>query len=266
MGRKLFVCDVDNTTLTPGETSFSPKIIDAFNKIINGGNRLMVASGRTYYNLRKLFNNNDDVIYLCENGGLLVENQRDLFVNEMDHETAIELGNTLLSLKLPFEICTSHKIYYFGKNEKDCTWFSSLIGNPVECISSFDEVKETILKISYFKMIADNDFTEIKEKLFKMFGSKLETFDPNCNWIDFSPLNVSKGLILKKYMTKKRINKKDVYAFGDADNDISLFNVSGNSYCKEDGLESAKKYAKYTFKTFDLAIEDIVSVLNKESS
>src|SRR5574344_2061870 len=93
---KYFVCDVDGTTLMLRERSFSSRTIDAFNEILNSGNKIIVASGRTYANLKFLFNNNKDIIYLCENGSLIVEDDKDLIVHYMEIEDVKSLFNYAL--------------------------------------------------------------------------------------------------------------------------------------------------------------------------
>jgi Cof subfamily protein (haloacid dehalogenase superfamily) len=257
---KYFVCDVDGTTLMPGEGAFSARTVDAFNKILNSGNKIIVASGRTYANLKFLFNNNKDIIYLCENGSLVVEDDRDLIVHKMKEEDVKSLFDYYSAFDgLIIEMCTPHMAYFVNRskiNEKD---FITGFNSNCMFVKTVDDIKEPIIKFSIYREKKDSTFEKWYQYTAKEYKGKVEIFDANNAWIDYSPLNVSKGNVLKEFVKTKKIPLNSLYVFGDAENDISMLSLTDNSYCNSNGLEAAKKVSKNLFSDFNDTVELIIN-------
>jgi len=257
---KYFVCDVDGTTLMPGERSFSSRTIDAFNEILNSGNKIIVASGRTYANLKFLFNNNKDIIYLCENGSLIVEDDKDLIVHYMEIEDVKSLFNYYSSFDgLVIELCTAHMVYFINRANIDEKEFLISFNSNCRFVKALESVKEPIIKFSIYRPKKDEVFAMWYKETFETYKGKVEIFDANNSWIDYSPLNVSKGDVLKEYVKKKEIPLNSLYVFGDAENDISMLSLTSNSYCNSLGLDVAKKVSKNIFTDFKDVVETIIN-------
>lgn len=257
---KYFVCDVDGTTLMPGERSFSARTIDAFNEILNSGNKIIVASGRTYANLKFLFNNNKDITYLCENGSLLVEDDKDVIVHYMDSDDVKSLFSYYSSFDgLVIELCTAHMAYFVNRSNIDEKEFLVAFNSNCMFVKTLEDVKEPIIKFSIYRMKKDEIFDKWYKETYETYKDKVEIFDANNSWIDYSPLNVSKGNVLKEYVKKKNIPLNSLHIFGDAENDVSMLSLTNNSYCNNAGLDSAKKVSKNIFVDFKDTVEKIIS-------
>ena len=63
--------------------------------------------------------------------------------------------------------------------------------------------------------------------------------------MDYLPLNVSKGDALSWIQQHLGIPAEQTVAFGDQNNDISMFAFAGDSYAVPDAAADAKRAAKY---------------------
>lgn len=264
---KVFVSDIDGTCLKKGEKELSLEVKEAFNNILLQNNTLIIASGRTYRDLRRLFNNNSEIIYIAENGNLAVYKDEFLLENKFEDGVAENLIRYLDTLKY-FDlilVSTSSKCLYYCQNG-DIIFdnYRNPVGKSKVSIDEFlNYFNNDIIKVSVFKENLDSKY----HKFYELFNEKykdLEIFDSNNNWIDFSPRNGNKGEALKFVLNKFNLKKEDLIVFGDGENDISMLKLTLNSYCPISSLEIVKKNSSSTYLDFSSQVNSIlVSFSNK---
>ncbi len=264
---KIFVSDIDGTCLKKGERELSLKVKEAFNNILFQNNTLIVASGRTYRDLRRLFNNNDEIIYIAENGNLVVYKDDFLLINKFDSGVAPSLIRYLDTLKY-FDlilVSTPSKCFYYTQmGDIIFDYYKNAPGKSKVSIDEFlNYFHNDIIKVSVFKENTDSNY----HKFYDLFNQKykdLEVFDSNNNWIDFSPRNGNKGEAVKFVLDKFNLKKEDLIVFGDGENDISMLKLTLNSFCPISSLEIVKKNTSSTYIDFADQVNSIlVSFSNK---
>ena len=62
---------------------------------------------------------------------------------------------------------------------------------------------------------------------------------------DIIPKDCSKGKGVQEIISRMGYDKRHTYAFGDADNDVEMFQMVGMSVVMKNGSEAAKKHAHY---------------------
>ena len=62
--------------------------------------------------------------------------------------------------------------------------------------------------------------------------------------IEFTHRKINKGIGIKKLCEEIRVSMDEVMAFGDANNDLSMFEVVGHPICMANGTKEAKSLAK----------------------
>ncbi len=264
---KIFVSDIDGTCLKKGEKELSLEVKEAFNNVLFQNNTLIIASGRTYRDLRRLFNNNDEIIYIAENGNLAVYKDEFILENKFEDGVAENLIRYLDTLKY-FDlilVSTPTKCLYYCQNG-DIIFdnYRNAPGKSKVSIEGFlDYFHNDIIKVSVFKENTDSKY----HKFYEIFNEKykdLEIFDSNNNWIDFSPRNGNKGEALKFVLNKFNLKKEDLIVFGDGENDISMLKLTLNSYCPISSLEIVKKNSSSSYLDFASQVNSIlVSFSNK---
>ena len=255
--KKVIVCDVDGTTLKSGERVFNDNVKKAFKKILDDKSYLVVASGRTYRNLYKIFDYNKNVVYIAENGNQIVFNENILKINKFDKEKGIEIIKYLYSFKkdlIAILISTPDEAIYYKENniyidEEETPRYKDIDLNKL--IKNFDN--KEIIKISIFKEKMDDLFYKIYHSLNEKFDN-IEVFDANNRWIDISNKNGNKGQAVKFVLDKFKINELPLYVFGDGENDISMLKLTKNNYCPIDALDNVKNIVNHQYVHFDEVI------------
>ena len=264
---KVFVSDIDGTCLKKGEKELSLEVKEAFNNILLQNNTLVIASGRTYRDLRRLFNNNDEIIYIAENGNLVCYKDEFLLENKFEDgvaENLIRYLDTLKYFDLILVSTPSCCLYYTQNGDIIFDYYRNAPGKSKVSIEEFlSYFHDDIIKVSVFKENTDSKYS----KFYDLFNEKyedLEIFDSNNNWIDFSPRNGNKGEALKFILKKFNLKKEDLIVFGDGENDISMLKLTLNSYCPISSLEIVKKNSSSTYVDFASQVNLIlVSFSNK---
>ena len=196
---KLFVFDIDGTIReTNGIVSFRMKTI--LKKIIKN-HRLSFASGKSieyitgFCRALKL----KDAIIIAENGAIIRLNSHFPPIKYYKYKRSEKLQNLFLKIKTDFTIEYKNKIR-FQQNHVNLTIFPNNIKN--------------------IKSIHNKAKNYIQHK-------EITTYF-HCDCVEFIPAKVNKGKSLEKIMKLFNITKENVYAFGNGENDIPLFEKADN--------------------------------------
>ena len=96
---KFIASDIDGTLLRNGQTSISDEVIDTIRQLTNAGVVFAPTSGRQYTTMKRLFGDvADDLMYICENGALVVYKGKILSKTVMDRETVLGIVEDILSM------------------------------------------------------------------------------------------------------------------------------------------------------------------------
>ncbi len=100
---------------------------------------------------------------------------------------------------------------------------------------------------------------KIKDEIIKKYGEHVEAYR-NQFFVDIVPKGCSKGNALKRILEVEDMSKDDLYVVGDSFNDVSMFNITHNSYTFNDSEEKVKEYANHEV---DYVYEVIEALLYK---
>lgn len=253
---KLFVFDVDGTLIDRDQV-LKKSTIHSLEELLRGDNYLAIASGRSYFGIRKFFDevkgSKDKKFCICTNGSEVT-----------DYD-----GNTLF--KSPLKLKDYKKIFKFFENDNNVVcfcYFKNFIGyfkeddfldwecnsNNMKPLKFFENDDDNIKidKVICFSSTV-NYFSSIK--LSEDFKTKYNIVQSSRHFLEFEPKGIDKSTgvnILKEHL---KLEKNDIYTFGDAGNDIEMIK-NYNGIAMGNGIEEVKKVAKYT--TLDVK-EDGVS-------
>ncbi len=205
------------------------------------------ASGRQYYSLLKSFEKyKDDFLFLAENGTLVMYRGKEIFLNSMPRETALnilKLGDNFENILRVY--CGKTKAYLLEKDHKseyldELSKYFSLH----EAVKDFAEVEDVPIKMSFFDpkgKVAENIYPIIN----KNFGDTMQVVLASDYWADVINLNVSKGAAVKKIQEKFSITPDECAAFGDYLNDVQMLQAVTYSFAMKNAHPDLKKFAKY---------------------
>lgn len=241
---KLIASDLDGT-LVNDEGKISDKIYDMISKLNKKGVKFAAASGRTYLQLKNNFENvADNMVFVAHNGALIKENRskKPIYSNSISSEN-IKL---ILSLKpgLGEEMLLSadDEAFVVKPSHKLLKEFNEY-GVPYVILSSYDEIKKPIYKVSYFVT------SETRKKMMDFLKNKLDEdldfVESGEKWVDIMNKGVSKGSAIKILQQIYGIDKENTMVFGDYYNDLTMFKNAAYSYAMGNAPEDVKKHAKF---------------------
>jgi hypothetical protein len=254
---KTFVFDLDGTLLN-SNSEISKKNIEAMKMIIQSKNQLILASGRMLVSMKKIIDKYIPFIkgispIISYNGAYIID-EKDKLIYEsiIDKQVAVDLINHLRNIK-------SHRQIYV----KDVL-ISEEENDFIEFYSKHANVDYKIVKdLNDFIMQKDNDplkilciddelkIREIENEIQNKFSNKLNIVLSFKNFLDIMSKEASKGNAIKKISKIYNINFEQLYVFGDSNNDISMFEITNNSFTLNNANKNVKSAAKHILPSND---------------
>lgn len=248
---KLIASDVDGTLVKDSSPFIYPELPKTIQQLKEKGILFCVASGRQYYSIRNMFKQvADDIVYIAENGAHIVYQKQNLLITPMKREDA---EGIVQLYRQHSDICecivSTPKATLM---ETDNPEFIELIRNgyrnQYELVNDVLDTTEPIMKVSIY---AKSGIRELGENEFiPMWKDRVRATMAGEEWVDFMDQKVDKGNALQFLMEYFKLEREEVMAFGDNDNDIGMLKMAGTSYAVETARESVKKVADFSCPSY----------------
>lgn len=273
---KLIAMDMDGTLLKSDNTIDDETKAFLLN-LEEKGIRLVLASGRSYMKLMsyaKELKMDQYGGYLLEINGLAqndVQHQKRVVKKQMSFEDVQDI----CAFSKPFEIemqalfddgmfidipekDMADKIAYRKVNHipDDFPWTRGALtfmhdnrpGYPKQFyIKDSKEINVAINKMCY---VADKEvIDEYCDKLREHFKERFWMGKTTETWLEIMPAGINKGDALLELAKQLGIQKDEILAFGDGENDIEMLSSIPHGYAMGNGLESVKKIAPHVADT-----------------
>ena len=238
---KLIVTDLDGTLLNSHHEI--PADFWALEEKLRSKNiQLAIASGRQYYNIEALFEPiKEHILILAENGTFVKQNDKELFVNEMNIDEArkfIEIGR-----KIPnsYMILCGKNAAYVDNPEKD---FFNTVHQYMErlvVVPDLMQVEDTILKVTVC------DFDNAERNSYPHFIPYINQYKVAVAghfFIDITPMNSNKGEAVKRTQELYNIGYEETMVFGDMLNDLEMMQAAQYSFAMKNAHPQIKETAQ----------------------
>ena len=251
MDYKLIVTDMDGTLLG-SDHEVTEENKKALKEALDKGINVTVATGRMYSSAKShiSFLNSKVPIIAC-NGALI----KDSITNEVIYSNHISKDKSLKIL----HILEKYNVYYqyysedllmckkIDKDNKNLDKVKKLISNGVDLVF-VPNLTEFIISKDILKVVVIEDenihiLDEIKKELRKIEG--LEITKSWFNNIEIMATGSDKGSAVKTLAKYLDIDRKNIIAFGDNYNDISMLEFSGMGVAMGNADEFVKSKADY---------------------
>lgn len=228
--RSFIVSDLDGTMLERNSTKLSPAVVKEIEKLVSKNHIFCVASGRSYVQLKKIFEplRTVPIYFICCDGALCIYKEETLFSHPIkfsvsDSEQAIAYGK--------YEVYSNDKIVPFYRNV-----IKEYNGHVLP-------LKDADTKEVYKLVLKDSPLKEI-QGLNRCLNKN--------NWQEYIASGVDKGYAVKKLRELLNVTKEQTVVLGDAENDISMAGLGHSVLIGKN--QRLKKY-------FDAEATDFISAI-----
>lgn len=260
---KFLASDLDGTLIK--NHKISEKDLNAIKKLRENGHKFIVSTGRTpngFNHVVNQYNFEYDYLVLC-NGGMIFNKERELI-----HKKVItnEVKNNIIN---DFYGIEKLLMYYDDGNEtyiienkdeslsKKETDFLESFSNKVDLDTALNW-NGTYSMMSLFDPDGSIELCEkIKDAILEKYGEYVDAFRNQC-FIDIVPKGCSKGNALMMILEDEKQSTDNIYTIGDSFNDVSMFNITKNSYTFNEAEELVKPHANNIVDYVHEAINDIL--------
>jgi Cof subfamily protein (haloacid dehalogenase superfamily) len=272
---KYIFCDLDGTllyhTLPNEENAMIPnKNSKAINRLCKHDIKFVIATGRSDADINKVEGILQNSEYrISDNGAILKDSAGQTLFEEVftiqEQEKIID--HFIEKQYASFVIDLSENNGYFSSNM------------PVEAKEAFVDqfnltcnlvLKESIedirttnnLKIGHFCIILDSPEMgeEVAQETRKFLGDDYNVYVASPRTIDISKKNSSKGNAIKKIMELENLKPEEIAVIGDGENDISMFELTPNSFAMSHASPDVKGKAIFECNSVSDAINTIIEM------
>ncbi|MGL5591281.1 MAG: Cof-type HAD-IIB family hydrolase [Mycoplasmoidaceae bacterium] len=253
--RKLFAFDVDGTILND-KKELLDSTKKAINLLIKNNHEVILCTGRHYTNVLKLAQDLNLPNYIITSGGSALFNMKtkklslsNKFLCKKDIDVAINLAkkykreliwnNGEKLFRVYFGENPNHEIneerYFYGGSHTDPEY------DDWENVKS--HVYKDVLQITFKaeSKIVEEEFKNIDKKI----SENCICYHSSSFYIDFFDKSIGKYNAINDLAKKIKINKKDIFVFGDSGNDTEMISKFENGIAMGNAPNSIKEKAKY---------------------
>lgn len=268
---KLIVTDLDGTLLD-GDEKVPSRFFEHIKELTALGIKIVIASGRQYYNIKNLFGDiAEDLYFVGDNGALGFHKDENFHASYMPWETAFELvkqGKEMPDV-IPL-ISATHNTFFEKGNEEEVAFIRQFYKQCIT-VDRFSDIKtndEEPLKVAYYDMTGVKKNSLLK---FKNDVPNIVATQSNVHWLDLAPSKTNKGEAVKALQEKYQISPEETMAFGDYHNDIEMLQRAKYSFAVASAQDDVKEICDYiTDSNKDLGVINILNQLinsiNKKES
>lgn len=251
MSYKLIVTDMDGTLLGSNHQVTDENKL-ALKKALEKGINVAVATGRMFDSAKShtSFLGNKMPIISC-NGALIQEAETGevIYSNKMDSNVCLDIINILEKHNVFYQCCTSDTLM--------CKYNKEYLEKYKDIHDSMAKEINIVIKDDFTKDVLENDILklivseenngELLEKLKKDI-SKVADLEITSSWfnnIEIMNKDVNKGNAVSHIAKYLGIDKKDIIAFGDNYNDVSMLEYVGMGVAMGNADDFIKEKANY---------------------
>ncbi len=230
--------------------------VESLNKLKSLGGMFIIATGRPYNGVYPLVNKyNLEVDYnILLNGALIIDKDKNIIV----HKT------------IPFDVVFNISKFVMDLNPKLSfeTGFKTYTLDSVHCNLPYDD-KEIIFDINnisnddislvsmYFEDLSLEKIDDICRTINDLFGEYCVAYR-NTSYIDVVPCGCSKGSAIEYVCSSMNIDYDNLYTIGDSFNDVSMFDITNNSFTFYDCENELKNYVSNVVSSVSQCIDDYI--------
>lgn len=206
---------------------------------------VVIASGRQYYNMRKLFSEIEDRLYfIAENGAIVFRQGRTVYKEPLQRQDVMACVGYLQAAQGMTPILCGERSAYMLHASRETEENAKLYYENLEFVDDLRLCadRDSVVKIAVF--FERHDAHVFYPELCGLCERLDAALSGEC-WIDLANKKVNKGEALQAIQRDRQITREESMAFGDYLNDYELLRKCGMSFAMENAHPDLKKMADH---------------------
>lgn len=245
----MLVCDLDGTLLNEYGKIDSASL-DEIKLFCEKGGNFVICTGRL----------DQDIEYveeqlgfkgeyrISQNGAVIKDkNGKIIFHEPISKNHLNKLNKIIFSTNLRTEVSDSqHRYFPSPRNPEEVAEFidtSIVVKDLIEKVNT--ELEPTI----YLTFGKKDDFKTIQHAIQLEFGDEITALQTSPSSLEVFSKKVSKGNAVSYIMKRTDVDSENLYVAGDAESDISMFDLTLNSFAVQKANETVKTAARHYVST-----------------
>ncbi|MDD3885574.1 MAG: HAD family hydrolase [Victivallaceae bacterium] len=218
---RLIAVDMDGTLLNDDKevpAGFGGMVLRLYER----GVRVVIASGRQYFNIVSMFPElADKLLFIAENGGLAFDGRKNIFANAIPRPTLRRVLSLVSNIATATPLLCGAKAAYMTDSDPVTRRNIALYykSRRVSSTPFEDSNGDAVVKVAVFDLLPP---LESCSEVVRSFSGELALTLSAQNWLDLSALGVNKGRALKFLQERLGIAPEQSMAFGDYPNDLEM--------------------------------------------
>lgn len=242
---KLIVSDLDGTLIPEGTQELEKGFLEVLEKLLRQGYLFYTASGRQYANMyQKFLTYADQIGFVCENGALAMEKGKELYLYEVPEEVVREMIKDVGKIpEAELMLSGVHSCYFTPHTEEFRHYMLYELKNDCTIVEDIRTVTQPIIKIAMYVYEFEKNGERIQAYFQEKYGEYADFVTGGNDWIDMIPKHTGKDVALRAVMEQKGLKADEIMVFGDNQNDVSMLQMTPNSYAMANASETVKQHA-----------------------
>lgn len=245
---KMIAIDLDGTLLDDQKQFDQEKFSYLASKLMNQGVRVIIATGNQFIKSIQYFDGiSEKLIYITDNGSTIHFGTQTYFSQTLaskDYQAFV----SQLSLESQRNIVVSTETGAFILKNPTEDFLSSLEHHypRIDEVEHFSHVDESVVKLT---LKLDDNYNEDLKPIHSALPKNWRVTQSGFGYFDIIQKGVSKLTGIQELQRLWGIQKEEILAFGDSNNDIELLNYVPHSFAMGNANDEVKKAANYVIGT-----------------
>lgn len=259
---KLIASDLDGTLIPEGTQTIAPDFWGALEQLLEQGYLFYAASGRQYANMRRLFDNYAERMgFISENGAIVTEQEQVVFVDELPRKLAMEVSEDILRFpETEIGLSGVRACHIKPRTEWFANQIENVLKNVAERFDNLEQIDDRIVKVSMYIHDFEKHIGEIQPFFQEKYGAYADFVTAGNGWLDMIAKGSGKGKALRVVMEEHGLQPEEVMVFGDNQNDISMLELTPNSYAMAHAKPEIKKHAGHTCENVSKILREFLKM------
>ncbi|MGL4183868.1 MAG: YcsE-related riboflavin metabolism phosphatase [Metamycoplasmataceae bacterium] len=250
---KMVIFDIDGTLLNHGDQTVSKRTKDGIQKLMKNGYIVVLATGRDEISIGNVWNDLKTNYFIGANGSFCIKKENENEIKIINNPIKIEdflsykkniLDNKKYEHKISNIILSEGKCV-FVKNKEILRdhWFWK---GYKEFYRDLGEAKNKINEESFSLITINSSCNNLKNETKKFFEETNSSLNLQASWFNgffISNIGVNKAKTIIDLSQIIGIDKSQIIAFGDGENDIEMLQEVGLGVAMKNGVNEVKKIA-----------------------